>query len=299
MPSQTPSTPLSLLVSPYTALKDIAGGKAQLKAEGRHPGSLLLWQLADGIRSQDIPVVRDRPGGLPLIVVLPAPSDFPPEGTLSRLMSLCRPQGILPYHDTVSVEELVWVLTRPPEDLPVEVTEYLVWRGIRIDRETARLIRKTVELSTDLRSISSLARSLYLSRRALGRRFLSRGLPVPSHWLHFARLLRVAIRLQNSGESIVSVGFELGYSDGFSLSNQMMRLIGFRPSDVRAYLGWEWILEAWLRREAETGGLAPEYTREILSEPVPELSAEEMKARRELTNGRRGRGHIARRRIAG
>jgi hypothetical protein len=109
----------------------------------------------------------------------------------------------------------------------------------------------------------------------------------------------VAIRLQNSGESIVSVGFELGYSDGFSLSNQMMRLIGFRPSDVRAYLGWEWILEAWLRREAETGGLAPEYTREILSEPVPELSAEEMKARRELTNGRRGRGHIARRRIAG
>ena len=132
-----------------------------------------------------------------------------------------------------------------------------------------------------------------------GGRFLSRGLPVPSHWLHFARLLRVAIRLQNSGESVVSVGFELGYSDGFSMSNQMMRLIGFRPSDVRAYLGWEWILEAWLRREADTGGLAPEYTREILSESVPPLSAEEMKARRELTNGRRGRGHVARRRIAG
>ena len=168
MPSQTPPSPLSLLVSPYTALKDIAGGKAQLKAEGRHPGSLLVWRLADGIRSQDIPVVRDRPGGLPLIAVLPPPSSFPPEGALSRLMALCRPQSILPYHDTLAVEELVWALTRPPEDLPVEVTEYLAWRGIPIDRETASLIRKTVELSADLRSISSLARSLYLSRRALG-----------------------------------------------------------------------------------------------------------------------------------
>jgi AraC-like DNA-binding protein len=188
-------------------------------------------------------------------------------------MARCRPLGILPYHETPSVEDLVWALTRPPQDLPVEVTEYLVWRGIPLDRETARIIRRTVELSADVRSISALARSLYLSRRALGRRFLNRGLPVPSHWLHFARLLRVAIRLQNSAESVVSIGFELGYPDGFSLSNQMMRLIGCRPSEVRAHLGWEWVLEAWLRREADAGGLAPEYTMELLSDPAPGRSA--------------------------
>jgi hypothetical protein len=29
----------------------------------------------------------------------------------------------------------------------------------------------------------------------------------------------------------------------------MKRLTGFRPTDVRQRLGWEWVVEAWLRRE--------------------------------------------------
>jgi hypothetical protein len=45
----------------------------------------------------------------------------------------------------------------------------------------------------------------------------------------------------------------------------MVRLTGYRPSHVRRYLGWEWLLEAWLRQEADTGGLAPELTVELLS----------------------------------
>ena len=153
-------------------------------------------------------------------------------------------------------------------DLAAEVTEYATWRGISLDRETARLLRKTIALSADLRSISALSRSLYLSRRALGRRLLSRGLPVPSHWLQLGRLLRVTIRLQNSQESILSIGYEVGYADAFSLSNQMYRLTGFRPSEAREYLGWEWFLEAWLRVEASAGGLSPEYAFELLTGPA-------------------------------
>jgi hypothetical protein len=29
----------------------------------------------------------------------------------------------------------------------------------------------------------------------------------------------------------------------------MKRMIGYRPTEVRNLLGWEWIVEAWLRRE--------------------------------------------------
>lgn len=90
-----------------------------------------------------------------------------------------------------------------------------------------------------------------------------------SHWLQFGRILRVAIRLQNSEDSVLAVGYELGYPDGFSLSNQMFRLTGYRPVEARQYLGWEWILEAWLRREADTGGLAPDLTEEFLLPPTP------------------------------
>jgi hypothetical protein len=35
----------------------------------------------------------------------------------------------------------------------------------------------------------------------------------------------------------------------------MERIIGVRPSFARERLGWEWVLEAWLLREWESGGL--------------------------------------------
>jgi AraC-like DNA-binding protein len=264
MPSPIPTTALTLLVHPYHGLQPVQGGSKQLRAEGRRPGSALVWQLANGLHEQHIPVVRDRPGGLALIVVLPPAPKLGAEPDIMRVVEASRPQAILPHHE-VALEDLVQVLGRPPEDLAAEVTEYLTWRGISLDRETARLLRKTIALSAELRSISALSRSLYLSRRALGRRLLSRGLPVPSHWLQLGRLLRVAIRLQNSRESILSIGYEVGYVDAFSLSNQMHRLTGFRPSEAREYLGWEWFLEAWLRVEASAGGLSPEYAFDLLT----------------------------------
>lgn len=260
---------LTLLVHPYKSLLPVTGGREQLRAQGRGPGSALVWHLGRGAHEQDAAVVRRRPGGLPAIVVLPRFPDALRDPGLLRTVDGIRPLAVLPFHPLPDVEDLTAVLRKPPENLGVEVTDYLAWRGLAVDRETAQLVRRTVALSADLRSISALCRSMYLSRRALGRRFLSRGLPVPSHWLHFARLLRVAIRLQNSSESVLSVGYEVGYPDAFSLSNQMARLTGYRPSDARTYLGWEWLLEAWLRREADAGGLAPDFTVEILAEAVP------------------------------
>ncbi len=214
-PRSTP--PLLLLESPYSALRPIEGGKEQLKTEGRKPGSALIWVLEGGATEPDRNIVEQRPGGLPLIVILPRVTDLANDPTIFHLIEACRPHGILPFHERLAERELAQVLKRPPDDLSASVTEYLAWRGIKIDRDTVHLIRRTIDKSADLRSITALARSMYLSRRALGRRFLSRGLPVPSHWLHLGRLLRVAIKLQNSRDSIFSVAYEFGYPDGFSV----------------------------------------------------------------------------------
>ena len=267
----TPGHPatLSLFTHPYLELSPLTGGKQQLRAEGRVAGSALVWCLRGGAHEQDIPVVNGRPGGLALIVILPPFSSPVVDTALVRAVDAARPSAVLPHHPAPDLEDLAGLLRRPPEDLGVEVTDYMAWRGIRLDRETTHLVRRMVALSADLRSVSALCRSLYLSRRALGRRFLGHGLPVPSHWLHVARLIRVAIRLQNSDDSVLSVGFELGYPDAFALSNQMMRLTGYRPSEARAFLGWEWLLEAWLRREADAGALAPDLTIDLLSSPGP------------------------------
>ena len=265
MPAAASVGPVSLLSHPYRSLRPLLGGHKQLRAEGRRPGSALIWRLAEGAQAEHARMVRERPGGVALVVVLPPAPRIRVDPDLLRIVEASRPQAILPHHDPILVEDLTQVLRRPPEDLAAEVTEYVVWRGVVLDRETVHVLRKTLLLSAELRSISALSRSLYLSRRALGRRLLSRGLPVPSHWLQLGRLLRVAIRLQNSSESVLSIGYEVGYADAFSLSNQMHRLTGFRPSEAREYLGWEWLLEAWLCEEARTGGLAPEYAFDLLT----------------------------------
>jgi AraC-like DNA-binding protein len=223
----------------------------------KRPGSALIWDLGGGFREEDHRTAAHRPGGTSLIMILPPAERLRPDGRMLALIESTRPVGVLPQHEVLAVEDLTNVLCRPPADLAAEVVEYISWRGIRIGRETRHLVRRTVELSANLQSITALARGLYLSRRALGRRFDAEGLPVPSHWLHFARLLRVTLRLQNTDESVVCAGYRLGYPDGFSLSNQMHRLTGFRPREVRKLLGWEWFLEAWLKKEAEEGGLRP------------------------------------------
>lgn len=272
MPAPIPFTPLGLLVHPYVEIRPVTGGRAQLWKEGREPGALLLWRLQGGPRSQDVPVVARRPGGLALAVILPHAEAMGSEGMLTRLLGEVRPQSILPHYEDPDPGELVQVLRRPPFNLGVECTEYMRWRGIGPDRESSQMIRRIIDLSAELRSITALSRALYMSRRALGRKFMHQGLPVPSHWLHFGRLLRAAIRMQTSDETVLSVAYELGYPDGFSLSNQMERLMGIRPSDARDRLGWEWIMEAWLKKEADSGGLAPEATVTVLEGTPPKAA---------------------------
>jgi AraC-like DNA-binding protein len=216
--------------------------------------------MAEGRHSATTDMVAERPGGLALIVVLPRAADVALDPDVMSAVERGRPHGLLPFHARPDPQDLALVLRRPPTDLASEVTDYLAWRGLGVDRDTAHVIRRIIDLSGELRSVAAVSRSLYLSRRALGRRLMSRGLPVPSHWLQAARLLRMASRLQNTNETVSSIAVDLGYPDGFSVSNQMERLFGCRPSEVRVRLGWEWLLEAWLRREAEAGALTPTLT---------------------------------------
>jgi AraC-like DNA-binding protein len=47
---------------------------------------------------------------------------------------------------------------------------------------------------------------------------------------------------------LLTVAVEGGYSDHSSLSRQSLRLFGVRPGAIRPTLGWEWLLDRWLRR---------------------------------------------------
>jgi len=253
------------LFPPYGSVEPIQD-PGNIPSTPRPPrGTALLWNLQDGDWGGAFRAVRDRPAGVALFV-LPPVSQLDGIDPLLELMEHCRPHSVLPHMEHLHPEDLLPYLKRFPVDFDLEVTDYLTWRGIEVDMETRRLIRKVFELSAELRTVSGLARSLYISRRALGRRFMSRGLPVPSHWLHFGRILRASLRLQGEGTNLSSIAYDLGYPDGFSLSNQMHRMTGLRPSLMRECFGWEWIVEAWLFREAEQKNLSSALTRHLFGE---------------------------------
>ena len=254
-------SPFLLLSVPYRNLVPLTAPTEFIERERGLKGSALIWRLATGALVDDMRIARRRPAGVVLILVLPPASSLSPETDLLHVIGRCRPTAIVPHHEDIDPEDMKSLIRRPPTDLPVEFTEYLAWRGLRVDRGTCEIIRRTVRLARHLNTIASLSRTIYLSRRALGRRFVSRGLPVPSHWLQFSRILHAVLRLQNSSQSLHSVACGLGYPDGFALSNQMHRLIGVRPSTARRCLGWEWLIECWLQKEKATGALAHDLRR--------------------------------------
>lgn len=250
-----PHAAFSLFAFPYRGFLPLEEPGALAGEEKAPPGSALVWDLSKRCRRRDIPAVADRPPGMALMLILPPANRIDQETPLLEIAELCRPRTVLPFHRSPDPEDFAVLLGRPPADLPLELTDYLHWRGIRVDRETRHLLRRTIELSRELTTVQALSRALYLSRRALGRRFMTRGLPVPSHWLQFSRLLQVSILLQTTDQSLFSIASRLGYPDGFALSNQMERLVGIRPSLARQRLGWEWIVESWLQREADGGSI--------------------------------------------
>ena len=276
-----PQPALSVFAPPYHGFEPLHD-LAELNASGpRRAGMVLVWNLSAGDWGKSFDQVRRRPGGISLIVTLPPAEDVLEHEEVLRVVELCRPHSILPHHAEPNATDICSLLTRVPEDLAIEVTDYLAWRGIALDGDTRRLVRRTIELSGEIRTVTALSRSLYMSRRALGRRFLTQGLPVPSHWLHFGRVLRAILRLQATDDTLFSVACGLGYPDGFALSNQMQRLAGIRPTTARECLGWEWVMECWLKREAEEGGLlpncfttpAPRHQRTRLQEGRPKQGA--------------------------
>ena len=265
-----------LLGPPYDRLTpvDLTGPTRALVG-----GWVVAWNLGSRDWTSAADFVVNRAAGVSLAVILPENHDHLPVIRLLRTIEQSRPQAVLPFHETPRPREIASVIRRPPVNLASSVAEYLDWRGFSVDPVTRSIIRRTVELSARVRTISALARNLYLSRRALGRRFLKNRIPVPSHWLQISRILRATIKLQNSDGTLFNVACSLGYPDGFSLSNQMQRLCGLRPLEVRDLAGWEWVLETWIQREAERGGIAPAVLSARASIAVKARSSEEREDR--------------------
>lgn len=241
----------ALFRPPYDGLQPCdAGDIIRLQQVSAWKGVAAIWHLgAGGSIRADCECLEARASGLPLLILLPPPDEVHAVAEYLPRLRVLAPRLILPYGLLESTSRLRQVFAIPPQSLGRAVIEHLVRRGLLRGRVVMRELQRTFELAPHVHSIGGLARRLYTSRRTLGRHFAAANLPVPSHCLQFARLLHAAIALQTCDEAAYRVAVRHGYSDGFTLSNQMKRFTGHRPSEVRTLLGWEWIVESWLESE--------------------------------------------------
>jgi hypothetical protein len=64
-----------------------------------------------------------------------------------------------------------------------------------------------------------------------------------------SKLLKPLVHLQVEPTlSIEAAATESGYVDAGAFSKACLGLLGLSPRRVRTYLGWEWILDTFLRR---------------------------------------------------
>lgn len=252
MPKGSMLDTVFLLGPPYRRLTVIDPDQPP---QPRGGGWVVTWHLGSPQWDRGAGLVANRAAGVSLAMILPARDDRLSVLRVLRAIEQSRPQAVLPYHEAPTVRDITSVIRREPTCLATNVADFLEWRGFSLDPVTRSIVRRTVQLSSEVQTVGALARSLYMSRRALGRKLMKSGLPVPSHWLHMSRVLRATIQLQSSDASLFSVACSLGYSDGFSLSNQMHRLCGVRPMEARERLGWEWVFETWLAKEAAIGNI--------------------------------------------
>lgn len=245
---------LAVFRPPYQQLEPIEPGWMP----GRLPprGHALVWMLTNAERqARQHEWIRNRPPGLPLVIALPPASVIQDTIPLLFELDVIQPRAVLPHGGGAAPERLLEILRRPPANLPRTVSDHLVDRGLLRERQLVREVERIFELAPETPSITRLCRQLYTSRRTLGRHFSRAGLPVPSHWLQFARLLHVALRLQRERTAVFRMALRAGYPDGFTFSNQMKRLVDCRPSEIRDLPGWEWLVEAWIAQETRNGGI--------------------------------------------
>jgi len=246
----------TLLAPPYSKLLPLDNQEEFPEHPRGFRGAALVWNLEPGGTEAELERAAQRPGGLPLMILLPPSTRIPRlRARMMELVEETRPHAILPHHPAPDAEELRFLLAHGSGSLGTDVLDYLKWRGLRLDQETRQVLGRIAVLSEEVRTLGAVARGLYMSRRALGRRFHDRGLPAPSRWLQIYRQLRAAQMLQSCERSLGEIARCLGYPDEFTLSNQMDRMVGVRPSLVRERLGWEWFFESWLRREWDSGSL--------------------------------------------
>jgi AraC-like DNA-binding protein len=97
--------------------------------------------------------------------------------------------------------------------------------------------RRILEFPIRYDSLKGIGTAFGLSAGALKARFRRRGLPSPSKYLRWFRLLAAARVLSDPGETILSASFRLGFASDGNFCRWVRATSGMAPSELRDWNG--------------------------------------------------------------
>ena len=128
------------------------------------------------------------------------------------------------------------------------VVDWLQLRSIRLNPNQADLVETIFAAAPRHEDLSTLLDRHRIPQSSARFRLKKRGLPSPARWFQLARALHAALRLQARPDlSVATVARQLGFADHSALAHLLRRSLHGTAHEIRGTLGWEWLLERWLR----------------------------------------------------
>lgn len=247
-PPLRPIHPAVMLRPPYDH-RDLRPALAGTGRDDIAPGSIvgvhISHPLIDAAAVGEL--VRDltrRWLGCPVVVFLEMSAE---EAILvSARLSAVRARavvGVGPEMPTILRDALT-----DPARLGSAVVDWLQLRPIRLNPNQADLLEKVFASAPEHGELTSLLDHYRIPQSSARFRLRKRGLPSPNRWFQVARAVHAALRLQARPEaSVAAVAHQLGFVDHSALAHLLRRSLNVTAHQIRGTLGWEWLLDRWLR----------------------------------------------------
>lgn len=126
--------------------------------------------------------------------------------------------------------------------------------GAQLPSSLRGFARRVMEFPSHYDDLRPVARACGVTRGALKARFRRRGLPSPSVYVRWFRMMSVSYALSDRTATVAQVANRLGFTSDGNLCRAMLALTRQTPTEVRTLHGWNRLLIsfAWTHLGAET-----------------------------------------------
>jgi AraC-like DNA-binding protein len=125
--------------------------------------------------------------------------------------------------------------------------------GAQLPTSLRGFARRVMEFPSHYDDLQPIARACGVTRGALKARFRRRGLPSPSVYLRWFRMMAVSYALSDRTATVAQVASRMGFTSDGNLCRAMRSLTRQTPTEVRTVYGWNRLLIrfAWTHLGAE------------------------------------------------